>query len=101
MFRVYISNKRPSKAFKEIISLLINFYIPNFFNVKQNSHCRQGAINLFRMMELSRDLVTGSKRTVERVLQDNSYWAHPENILIAMLGDEREVVRRRAVLCIR
>ena len=80
---------------------MINFYIPTYFNVKQNSDCQQGAINLFKMMELSRDLVTGSKRTVERVLQDNSYWAHPENILIAMLGDDREVVRRRAVLCIR
>ena len=45
------------------------------------------------MMESSRELVPGSKRTVDRVLQDNSYWAHPENILIAMLGDNREVIR--------
>ena len=58
-------------------------------------------MNLFSMMELSRDLMPESRRTVERVLQDNSYWAHPEQILIAMLRDEREVIRRRAVLDIR
>ena len=97
--RLYISTKKPSKALKEIVSLLVNFYIPNFFNIKEHSHCQQGAKHLFSMIELSRDLM--SRRTVERVLQDNSYWAHVENILIAMLGDDREVVRRRAVLCIR
>ena len=56
---------------------------------------------MFNMIMLSRDLLPASKTTVERVLQDNSYWAHPENILIAMLGDDREVIRRRAVLLIR
>ena len=99
--RVYISTKKPSKALKEIVSLLVNFYIPNFFNIKEHSHCQQGALNLYKMMDLSRDLMPGSQRTVERVLQDNSYWAHPENILIAMLGDSQEVIRRRAVLTIR
>ena len=99
--RLYISTKKPSKALKEIVSLLVNFYIPNFFNIKEHSHCQQGAKHLFSMIDLSRDLMPESRRTVERVLQDNSYWAHPENILIAMLGDDREVIRRRAVLCIR
>ena len=33
-----------------------------------------------------------------KVLQDNSHWAHSENILISMLADEREEVRRKAVL---
>ena len=99
--RVYISTRKPSKAFCEIVSLLVKFYIPNFFTVKEHSHCQQGALNLFNMIKLSRDLLTASRTTVERVLQDNSYWAHPENILIAMLGDDREVIRRRAVLLIR
>ena len=96
--RLYISTKKPSKALKEIVSLLVNFYIPNFFNIKEHSHCQQGAKHLFSMIELSRDLMPESRRTVEHV---NSYWAHPENIFIAMLGDDREVIRRRAVRCIR
>ena len=99
--RSYISTKNPSKALRELVSLLVNFYIPNYFNIKEHSHCQQGALNLFSMIELSRDLMPESRRTVECVLQDNSYWAHPEQILIAMLRDEREVIRRRAVLDIR
>ena len=100
-YREYLSTKKPTKAMKELISLLVIFYIPNYFNIKQNSHCQQGAKNLYFMMELSRDLVTSSRVTVERVLQDNAYWGHIENILIAMLADEREVIRRKAVLQIR
>ena len=36
----------------------------------------------------------------QRVLQFNSFWAHAENITIAMLSDHREEVRRKAVLWI-
>ena len=86
---------------KEIISMLVNLYFPNFFNIKNNSHCQEGAKNFFQVMELSKDLAVGSRETVERVLQDNAYWAHPENIVIAMLGDENETIRRSAVLYIR
>ena len=32
---------------------------------------------------------------------DYSYWAHSENVILAMLGDEREEVRRQAVLRIK
>ena len=53
------------------------------------------------MIELSKELSPGSRETVERVLQDNAYWAHPENIVIAMLADENEIIRRSAVLYIR
>ena len=62
---------------------------------------QDGAPNLFFMLTLARGLKPGSKATVERVLQNNSFFAHHENILIAMLRDESEEARRRAVLFIR
>ena len=99
--RLYMSTARPTMAFKEIICLLVNLYVPNYFNIKQHSHCQNGAKNLFNIIELARELSVGSQQTVERVLQDNSYWAHPENIVIGMLADENEVIRRKAVLYIR
>ena len=34
----------------------------------------------------------------QRVLQDNAYWPHSENLTIAMLSDSREEVRRKGVL---
>ena len=53
------------------------------------------------MLTLSKELKAGSRATVERVLQGNSFFAHPENILIGMLRDDDEEVRRQAVLYIR
>ena len=38
------------------------------------------------------------KIIAQRVLQDNSHWSHSENILISMLADDREEIRRKAVL---
>jgi hypothetical protein len=99
--RDYISTRRPSKSQTEIVALLVNLYVPSYFQIKSHSHIQQGAVNLFAIVEFSRQLAAGSRATVERVLQDNSYFAHPENIVIAMLADEREEVRRQAVLHIR
>ena len=99
--REYMSERKPSAKLKEIISLLVNFYIPNYFNIKTHPTIQDGAPNLFFMLTLARGLKPGSKATVERVLQNNSFFAHHENILIAMLRDESEEVRRRAVLFIR
>ena len=100
-FRLYISTVRPTKAMKEIISLLVHLYIPNYFHIKNNSHCQEGAKNFYKVMELSKDLCKGSRETVERVLQDNAYWAHPEKNVIAMLADKNETIRLSAVLYIR
>ena len=96
-----MSMARPTKALKEIICLLVNLYVPNYFHIKNHSHCQEGAKNLFNVIELSKELPLGSQQTIERVLGYNPYWAHPENILIAMLKDEEETIRRRAVLYIR
>ena len=86
---------------KELVSLLVNYYIPNHFQIKSHSHIQQGAINFFTMIERSRSLAPGSKATVERVLQDNAFFAHPENIVISMIADDKEEVRRKAVKFIR
>ena len=34
---------------------------------------------------------------MHKVLQENSYWAHPENVVIACLADSQEEVRRKGV----
>ena len=100
-FRDYMSTRQPSAKQKEIISLIVCFYIPNYFHIKTNPTIQDGAQNIFFMLTLSKELKPGSRATVERVLQGNSFFAHHENILIGMLRDENEEVRRQAVLYIR
>ena len=96
-----MSTRKPTAKQKELIHLIVNFYIPAYFHIKTHPTIQDGAPNLFFMLTLSRDLKPGSKATVERVLQGNSFFAHHENVCIAMLRDEREEVRRKAVNFIR
>ena len=100
-FRDYMSTRQPSAKQKEIINLIVSFYIPNYFHIKTNPTIQDGAQNIFFMLTLSKELKPGSRASVERVLQGNSFFAHHENILIGMLRDESEEVRRQAVLYIR
>ena len=96
-----MSTKKPTAQQKELVHLIVNFYIPAYFHIKTHPTIQDGAPNLFFMLTLARELKPGSRATVERVLQGNAFFAHHENVCIAMLADEDEAVRRQAVLFIR
>ena len=96
-----MSTKKPTAKQKELVHLIVNFYVPAYFRIKTHPTIQDGSCNFFFMLTLARDLKPGSRATVERVLQGNAYFAHHENVCIAMLKDENEEVRRRAVLFIR
>ena len=98
--RLAMSIKKRSKGFERILRFLLNLYLPSWFLIKNNPHCQSGAKHLYTMLELSRDLCQQSQETFKKVLQDNAYFAHPENLIIACLADHREVIRRKAVLYI-
>ena len=98
--RLTLSVKKRSKAFERFIFFLLNLYFPSWFRIKNSPHCQSGAKHFYYMLELSRDLCQASQAIVQKVLQDNAYFAHPENIIIGCLADEREEIRRKAVLYI-
>ena len=98
--RLAMSVKKRSKGFERILHFLLNVYFPSWFLIKNHPHCQSGAKHLFTMLELSRDLCKSSQGIFQKVLQDNAYFAHPENVIIACLADQREVIRRKAVLYI-
>ena len=68
-----MSTRKPSASQKELIHLIVNFYIPAYFHIKTHPTIQDGAPNLFFMLAFSRDLKTGSMATVERVLQDKAF----------------------------
>ncbi|CAH1099833.1 unnamed protein product [Psylliodes chrysocephalus] len=57
-----------------------------------------GAFNVWEMISLSRHLPKRLKEVIDPVILRNSYFAHPENILLGMLGDTREHIQKFAVL---
>ena len=75
--RDYMSTRQLSAKQKEIISLIVCFYIPNYFHIKTNPTIQDGAQNIFFMLTLSKELKPGSRATVERVLcppREYSHW---------------------------
>ena len=52
--------------------------------------------HLWQTISLSRYLSPDLKKIVDNVIQRNGYFGHPENVLVAMLGDDMETIRELA-----
>ena len=89
--------KNPTKKFRRIVFFIVNFYLPAWFQVKSQPHLQDGARHLQFMLGLSRELCGEDQATVQRVIQHNAYFAHPENVVVACLSDNQEDVRRMGV----
>ena len=96
----YTRTRRPSTLLKRLVKMCLNLYFPGWFRFKSRPHIQDGAKNFFYLVELSRNMIKEDKEITQKVLQDNAHWAHSENITIAMLADDREEIRRKAVLYI-
>ena len=96
----YTRTRKPSKGLIRLTQVVLNLYYPGWFQFKCCHHIQEGARNYYFLVELTKDLKEQDKLVAQKVLQDNAHWPHPENIVISMLSDKREEVRRRAVLYI-
>ena len=56
-----------------------------------------GPLHLFNMVRRSRYLRPELLEVVDKVIKRNAYFAHPENILLAMLADENLLIRELAL----
>jgi hypothetical protein len=90
ILRLYMSEKKPSKSLRRIVYFIVNAYAPSWFHIKQHSSCFDGAKNFFFMMKLCYELGPNDWNIVEKVFKNNSYFAHPENILLAAIDDTNE-----------
>ena len=59
-----------------------------------NPSCKDGAKHLWHSIQRSRYLSAELKRVVDPVIQCNVYFAHPENILLCMITDNSETIRK-------
>ncbi len=67
-----------------------------WFHIKVNHSCLDGPLNLFKTVVLSRYLPKNLKEIVDPVIQRNGFFGHPENVLLAMVADERKEIRELA-----
>lgn len=89
ILRLYVSQVIPDRKRRIIAEFVMKVYAPVWFEIKTKPNCKYGAVHIFSMI----------KRTtiIYPVIQRNGYFAHPENLILAMLADNRVNVRKLAL----
>lgn len=98
--RSYMSTTTPSQNLILIVNMIMKVYIPMFFAIKSEPEFYNGSRHYFNMLQSVKDL-----NLPERIWEplkikfiNNSYFAHSENIIAAMITDHNKEIRRQGYL---
>ena len=104
ILRLYCSDPKPSLELKMLVRFLIDVYCPAWFDVVQNPSFLDGP-RIFHRLGVSLDAFpfkVQARQVMEASIDWNSYFAHPENVLLSMLTDQaKPELRMRAANFIR
>lgn len=95
--RLYVATDKPSTNLCIITQFIVTNYAANWFAIKLNSSCTYGARHVYHATQLLQELSNETAAIVKPYISRSAYFAHPENILIAMLADSDISIRSRAV----
>ncbi|CAH0562822.1 unnamed protein product [Brassicogethes aeneus] len=93
---LYIATKNPSPNLVIFTEFILKVYAPVWFEIKTKQHICDGARYLWKSINASRGFPDNVEHVIDKVFADNAYFAHPENILLAMLTDPRSYIRELA-----
>lgn len=93
ILRLYVSTESPSPELTLLTDYILKVYAPIWFSIKLEPQCYKGAKHLWLMAKYSRFLPDSILPVVDTCIQRNGFFGHPENILLAMLADERKEIR--------
>lgn len=95
--RLYVSSENPSSNLRIVTHFIVTNYGPNWFDIKRNSLCTDGARHIYEASQRLKLLSNDIAAIVKPYFSRSAYFAQAENILIAMLADSDEIIRSRAV----
>ena len=93
VMRLYVSVEDLSETLKTFSNCNSTVYAPGWFNIKMNPEAIRCLENLHKILQLCGELSENVLAIIKPVGQKNTYFAHPENILIAMVSDNQPHVR--------
>jgi hypothetical protein len=100
ILRLYVSTANPSPAFRLLTIFILQAYVPVWFAIKTKPSCEDGSKHFHKLIKLTRQLPNEVKAAIDPVIQRNAYVAHSENMLLAMVADERPHIRQLGLRCI-
>ncbi|GBN55321.1 hypothetical protein AVEN_206273-1 [Araneus ventricosus] len=95
ILKLYISTSDPSNKSSIFVAFILSFYAPSCFRIKLH-YIKDDARHLWHFISSSRYLPKKYRDINEPVISRNAYFAVPENMLLAMLTDERCHIRTLA-----
>ena len=101
VLRVSVATAQPSNQFQRIANMVVKFSMPMWFQIKRHSHMTDGPHNIFVCLQLLKHLNNTEINIDKEVVQRNAFFAHSDQLLLAMCIDRDETVRREAVNKIR
>jgi hypothetical protein len=96
-FDFILPQKIPLDNLKILSEFIMRVYAPTWFQIKRKPYFYDGPQHLWHMIDRSKYLSDDLKKVIYPVIQRAAYYAHPENILVTILLDERKVIRELAV----
>lgn len=97
ILRLYVGTSLPSTNLKILATYIVKVYVPMYFNVKYYNSVIYGSSILYKFIRSTQFLPQNLQEIVNNAVQNNPFFAHPENILLTMLFDDRKAVRERAL----
>jgi len=98
VLRLYVSEAKPSKSLVILANFCMKVYFPSWFQIKFHNSISEGAKNYHAIMDRIMKFTDKTTRiTALKTLERNSFYAHPENVLLSMLNDEDYEVRSMAI----
>ena len=101
VLRVYVATDKPSNQLQRIANIVVKFFVPMWIQIKRHSYMTDGPYNTFLCLQLLKNLNNTEINIVKEVVQRNAFFAHPDQLLLAMCTDKDKAVRREAVNKIR
>lgn len=101
MLRLYVSTLNPNEKLKNLVEVVMKVYAPVWFAIRKNPDCYMGAKHVFLRRKLLRCSKKEVTNVIDQVISRNAFFAHCENILLAMMTDEDIEFRIRALRIIR
>ena len=97
ILRLYVSKETPANL-QAIAHFCNSVYFPTWFESKKQNQIIHGAKNFFNLVHRIQQFPHSEICSIaSKVVQRKAFFAHLKNVLLGMLGDDDEEIRRSAV----
>lgn len=97
LLRLYVATSNTSSSLNILTQYILMVYAPVWFEIKTKPFIYDGAKHLWKAISASRIFSPEVRKIIDKVFAGNCFFAHHENILLAMLVDSRRHIRELAV----